>query len=56
VKATDYQLIAWNVYKLGKDGILRWCVLKHERFFILEEVHDGIVGGNYIGKSTTHKI
>jgi hypothetical protein len=36
VKAIDYQLIAWNLYKLGADVILRRCVLKHERTIILE--------------------
>jgi hypothetical protein len=47
VKATDYQLIAGNLYKIGANGILRRCVLEHERPVILKEVHDGIVGGHY---------
>jgi hypothetical protein len=49
-------LIVGNLYKLGEDGILRRCVLEHERLIILEEEHDGIVGGYYTLKSTTHKI
>jgi hypothetical protein len=53
VKATDYQLIAGNLYKLGTHGILRCCVLEHERSIILEESHNGIVGGHYAGKATT---
>jgi hypothetical protein len=36
VKATDYQLIADNLYKLGVDKILRRCVLEHERPMILK--------------------
>jgi hypothetical protein len=56
VKAKYYQLIVENLYKLGTDGILRHCVLQHERLMILEETHDGISGGNYIGKETTRKI
>jgi len=28
VKATNYHLITVNLYKLGADGILRWCVLE----------------------------
>jgi len=56
VKATDYRLIAGNLYKLGADGILMHCVLEHERSMILEEAHDGIVGGHYVGKATIHKI
>jgi hypothetical protein len=56
VKETDYQLIAGNLYKMGADGILRRCVLEHERPVILEEVHDGIVGGHYAGRETAQNI
>jgi hypothetical protein len=56
VKATNYQLITGNLYKLGENGILRHCVLENERLIILKEAHDGIVGGNYAGKSITHNI
>jgi hypothetical protein len=56
VKETNYQLIVGNLYKLGENGILRWCVLKHERSIILEEAHDWIVGGHYIGRETTPNI
>ena len=50
MEATYYQLIEGNLYKLGANGILRRCVLEHERPMILEEVHDGIVGGHYAGR------
>jgi hypothetical protein len=50
VKETYYQLIVGNLYKLGIDGILRRCVLEHERPMILSEAHEGIVGGHYVGK------
>jgi len=56
VKVVDYQLIAGNLYKLGVDGILRNCVLENERPMILEEAHDGIFGGNYVGKAMTQNI
>jgi hypothetical protein len=56
VKATKYQLITINLYKLGVDGILRRCILEHERPMILVEVHDGIVGGHYERNERTHKI
>jgi hypothetical protein len=56
VKAIDYQSIARNLYKLGADGILRRCVLEHERPMILEEAHGGIVGGHYVRRETPHKI
>jgi hypothetical protein len=47
VKATNYQLIAGNLYKLGADGILRRCVLEHERNMVLSEAHEGVAGGHY---------
>jgi hypothetical protein len=53
VRATDYQLIAGHLYKLGIDNILRRCVLEHERPMVLLEAHEGIVGGHYAGKDTT---
>jgi hypothetical protein len=56
VKETYYQLIAGNLYKLGVDGILRCCVLEHERSIILDEAHDGIVGGHYTRMEMTHNI
>jgi hypothetical protein len=52
VKELNYQLIARNLNKLGAYGILRRCVLEHERTTILEEAHTDIVGGHYTGKAT----
>jgi len=56
VKETKYQLIAWNLYRLSVDGILRQCVLEHERTMILIESHKEIVGGHYAGKVIVQKI
>jgi hypothetical protein len=50
VKATYYQLIVGNLYKLGAHGILIRCMLEHDRSMILSEVHEGIVGGHYACK------
>jgi hypothetical protein len=41
---------------MGTDNILRRCVLEHERPRILAEAHEGIVGGHYARKKTTHKV
>jgi hypothetical protein len=38
------------------DGVLWHCVVEHERQTILVEAHDGITGGNYERKSTTHNV
>ena len=53
VKAVNFTIIVGQLYKLGPDEILRWYVLTHERPLILQEAHDGIVGGYYSGKPTT---
>ena len=54
--ATDFTLIAGQLYKLGPDEILHRYVLEHERNRILEEAHAGIAGGHYIGKLTMQKV
>jgi hypothetical protein len=41
---------------MGVDIILRRCVFEHEQPRILAEAHEGIAGGNYAGKATTHKV
>jgi hypothetical protein len=56
VKTTDYQLIASHLYKMGRNSILRMCVLEHERPIILAEAHDNIGGGYYAGKPTVQKV
>jgi hypothetical protein len=56
VCATDYQLIAGHLYKMGVDSILRRYVLEHERPRILVEAHDGITGGNYAGNAIAQKV
>jgi hypothetical protein len=52
----NYQLIVGHLYNLGAYNILRRCVMEHERPIILAEVHEGIVGGHYTGKSTMQKV
>jgi hypothetical protein len=56
LRATDSQLIVGHLYKMGEYKILKKCVLEHERPRILVEAHEGIVGGKYAGKNTTHKV
>ena len=52
LKATNFTLIAGQLYKLGPDEILRRYVLEHERQQILTEAHAGIAGGHYVGNPT----
>ena len=56
VKASDFQLIAGQLYKLGPDEILRRCILPHEQGPILEEAHARIAGGHYGGWDTAWKV
>ena len=54
--ASDFMLIARQLYKLGPDEILHRYVLEHERRRILEEAHFGVAGGYYVEKATTQKV
>ena len=42
VKASDYKLIAGQLYKLGLDEILRRCVFEHERQWVMAKKHVGV--------------
>ena len=41
---------------MGLDEILRHYVLEHERTMVLNEEHDGVAGGHYVGKATVRNI
>jgi hypothetical protein len=56
VHATDFSLIVGQLYKMGPDEILMRCVMETEQPWILTEAHEGIAGGHYAGKVTTHKV
>jgi len=56
IRATKYQLILGQFYKLGIDNVLRRCVLSHEIQYILWECHNGVAGGHVGGKDTAHKV
>jgi hypothetical protein len=56
VCTTYFSLIVVQLYKMGPDEILRRCVMEEKIPLILEESHEGIVGGHYIEKETTQKV
>ena len=56
VRAVEFQLITRQLYMMGLDENIFRCILNHELLLILNEVHDGVVGCHYVGKSTVHKI
>jgi hypothetical protein len=41
---------------MGTYNILRRYMIEHERPRILAEAHEGIIGGHYVGKTTTQKV
>jgi hypothetical protein len=51
-----FSLIVGQLYKMGPDEILRRCVMEEERKLILAEAHEGIAGGDYVGKATSQKV
>ena len=52
VKATDFTLIAGQLYKLGLDEVLCRCMMLHEKEAIIREAHSSTVGGHFAGKPT----
>ena len=56
VKAVDFTLIVGQLYKLGRDEVLRRCVMPHEKEAIIREAHFGTTGGHFAGKPTAQKI
>ena len=56
VRATYFSVIVGNLYKMGKDEILRRYVPKFERSSILTDAHGGTAGGHYAGREIAQKI
>ena len=55
-ESADYQLIAGQLYKRGKDDILRRCPREDETLHIMEEAHQGVAGGHFATDITARKI
>jgi hypothetical protein len=56
VRAAYFSLIDGHLYNMGPDEILMRCVMEVEIPLILEESHEGIAGGHYVGKETVQKV
>lgn len=56
LKCRPFQLIAGQLYKMGRDAILRRCVNPHEVPLIVEDAHAGPAGGHFPGHITAQKI
>ena len=56
VQATNFQLIARELYKTKPDEILRRCVLLHEQERVFVEAHVGVAVGHYGGHAISRKV
>ena len=54
--AAPYQLIAGQLYKQGKDGVMRRCIREDEFILILDEAHSEIAGGHFAAETTARKV
>jgi len=41
---------------MSLDGVILRCVNKEESEKLIKEFHDGLCGGHYAARTTTHKI
>ena len=55
-EATDYELIGDQLYKRGRDQVLRLCVPKEKYMDILKHAHAGITGGHFSAETTAKTI
>lgn len=56
LKAKQYQLVNNVLFRINYDFVLLRCLEKSEAEKVLQELHDGLAGGHYIGDATAHKI
>ena len=54
--AAPYQLIAKQLYKQEKDGVMRRCIREDEFILILDEAHSGIAEGHFAAETTARKV
>ena len=54
--AATYQLIAGQLYKQGRDGVMHRCVREDEFILILDEAHSGILGGHFAVETKARKV
>eukprot|EP00253_Pinus_taeda_P013860 PITA_13860 len=55
-KSAPFTWIRGDLFKLGRDQILRICVMEEEVFDILLTCHDGACGGHFTAKRTSFKV
>jgi hypothetical protein len=56
LKSTQYQLINGVTFKKNYDGVLLRCLEADDDEKLLKYLHDGVVGGHFLGETITYKI
>ena len=56
LKASQYHIIDNVLFRNNYDSIPLICLEKSEAQSVLQELHDGPIGGNFGGDTTAHKI
>ena len=56
LESKDYEIIADQLYKRGKDKQLRLCVTEVEYVRVLEQAHAGLTGGHFSADNTAKAI
>ena len=56
VRSRNFCLISDILYHKGSDGIWRRAIRQIEKNVVLQEAHQGIVGGHYGGDATARKV
>ena len=56
LESKDYELIANQLYKRGKDNQLWLCVTEFEYVKVLEQAHAGLSGGHFSADMTAKAI
>ena len=56
LESKDYEIIADQLYKRGKDQQLRLCVTEIEYVRVLEQAHAGLTGGHFSADNTAKAI
>jgi hypothetical protein len=55
-KYAQYQLVHCILFRRNYDSVLLICLEKQDVNKVLKEIHDGPVGGHFVGETKTHKI
>lgn len=56
IQESRYVLLKGDLYWKNRDGNLLFCLDVYQAQYVLRELHEGVCGGHFLAKTTTHKI